>query len=406
MSKRDYYEVLGVSREAPALGDPPGLPAARPALLAGREPVGRAGRGAVRGDPGGVPRGRRSGRAAPLRPARAPGLRAAREGPGAAAPAAARRGHPLRDGARPGRGAAGRAGRDRGHPARAVRGLPAPPGARAARPRRPARRARGARSASRSHRDRPVATRCAACGGTGWRLPPPCPALRRPGHAAPGRAGSRWRSRPASTRAPRCASLGEGHAAPAPGRRGDLIVITRVRPHPLFSRKGDHLHCEVPLTVPEAALGTRIQIPTPDGPVVVTDPGRDAERARRSGSAGKGCPRLGPRGAGRSPRADAGRDPAEPRSRAGGGAAGPAAAPARGPAGGALAGPGPPGRPRGGRGGERPRAAALPHQRGRRDAGAPPADAPALREEGPHPAQPDDGADPACTPRRTWRRSG
>jgi DnaJ-class molecular chaperone len=86
-------------------------------------------------------------------------------------------------------------------------------------------------------------------------------------------------------------AAGEGHAAPAPGRRGDLIVITRIRPHPFFTRKGDHLHCEVPLSVPEAALGTRIQIPAPDGPVTVRIPaGTQAGQTLRV--RGKGCPRL------------------------------------------------------------------------------------------------------------------
>jgi DnaJ-class molecular chaperone len=90
---------------------------------------------------------------------------------------------------------------------------------------------------------------------------------------------------------------GEGHAAAAPGARGDLIVITRVRPHPVFSRKGDHLQCEVPLTVPEAALGARIQIPTPDGPVQITIPA-GTQTGQTLRVRGKGCPRLDREGRG------------------------------------------------------------------------------------------------------------
>src|SRR5262249_9320646 len=91
--------------------------------------------------------------------------------------------------------------------------------------------------------------------------------------------------------------VGEGHAAPAPGRRGDLIVITRVRPHPFFGRKGDHLYCEVPLTVPEAALGTRLRLPTPDGPVVVTVPaGTQSGQTLRV--RGRGCARRDREGRG------------------------------------------------------------------------------------------------------------
>lgn len=144
--------------------------------------------------------------------------------------------------------------------------------------------------------DRPVAARCPACRGTGWRLPPPCP----------GCGGRGTLPRPcrievaippgvdtgAQVRVP-----GEGHAAALPSRRGDLIVITRVRPHPVFTRKGDHLHCEVPLTVPEAALGARIQIPAPDGPVVVTIPA-GTQTGQTLRIRGKGCPRLDREGRG------------------------------------------------------------------------------------------------------------
>ena len=84
---------------------------------------------------------------------------------------------------------------------------------------------------------------------------------------------------------------GEGHAAPGAGRRGDLVVTTRVRPHPFFTRKGDNLYCEVPITVPEAALGARLQVPTPDGPAVMTvPPGTQSGQVFRI--RGRGCPRL------------------------------------------------------------------------------------------------------------------
>jgi DnaJ-class molecular chaperone len=90
---------------------------------------------------------------------------------------------------------------------------------------------------------------------------------------------------------------GEGHATRAPGRRGDLVVMARVQPHPFFTRKGDNVYCEVPITVPEAALGARIHIPTPHGPVAVTIPtGTQSGHVLRI--RGKGCPRLDRRGYG------------------------------------------------------------------------------------------------------------
>lgn len=137
---------------------------------------------------------------------------------------------------------------------------------------------------------RAMTARCPDCGGAGWQVPAPC---RRCG----GR-GTVSEARRISIAIPPGVDTGaqvrfpaEGHAAPAGGRRGDLIVIARVRPHPLYARKGDHLACEVPVTIPEAALGARIQVPTPDGPAVLTIPaGTQSGQAFRI--RGRGCPRL------------------------------------------------------------------------------------------------------------------
>jgi molecular chaperone DnaJ len=144
--------------------------------------------------------------------------------------------------------------------------------------------------------NRPVAARCGACRGTGWQVPPPCSEC--------GGRGTRARPYRIDVTIPPGVDTGaqirvpaEGHAAPMAGRRGDLVVITRVVPHPLFTRKGDHLHCEIPVTVPEAALGARIRIPAPDGPVVVTIPA-GTQTGQTLRVRGKGCPRLGREGRG------------------------------------------------------------------------------------------------------------
>jgi len=136
----------------------------------------------------------------------------------------------------------------------------------------------------------PVAARCEACRGTGWELPEPCV-------TCGGRGTVRRQARvsvaipPGVDTGAQIRAPGEGHAGPAPCERGDLVVITRVRPHPFFTRKGDNLSCEVPITVPEAALGARIRIPTPEGPAVLTIPaGTQSGQAFRL--RGKGCPRL------------------------------------------------------------------------------------------------------------------
>jgi molecular chaperone DnaJ len=143
---------------------------------------------------------------------------------------------------------------------------------------------------------RPVTARCGACRGTGWLLPPPCSRC--------GGRGTRLRSHRLEVTIPPGVDTGaqiripgEGHAGPMAGRPGDLVIITRVESHPLFTRKGDHLHCEVPVTVPEAALGARIQIPAPDGPVVVTVPA-GTQTGQTLRVRGRGCPRLGREGRG------------------------------------------------------------------------------------------------------------
>jgi len=84
---------------------------------------------------------------------------------------------------------------------------------------------------------------------------------------------------------------GEGNAGPFGGPRGDLIVSTRVGEHPFFRRKGDSVHCDVPISVWEALLGARIRVPTPSGEaVLVVPPGTTGGQVFRL--RGQGLPRL------------------------------------------------------------------------------------------------------------------
>jgi molecular chaperone DnaJ len=56
-----------------------------------------------------------------------------------------------------------------------------------------------------------------------------------------------------------------GHAGKAAGPNGDLVAEIRVKPHPLFERKGDDLYAGLPLAIWEAALGTEVEVPTLEG---------------------------------------------------------------------------------------------------------------------------------------------
>jgi molecular chaperone DnaJ len=60
---------------------------------------------------------------------------------------------------------------------------------------------------------------------------------------------------------------GEGEAAPQGGVPGDLYVEVHIRQHPIFHREGQHLYCEVPISFATAALGGDFEVPTLDGRV-------------------------------------------------------------------------------------------------------------------------------------------
>ena len=136
---------------------------------------------------------------------------------------------------------------------------------------------------------------CAACGGHGTVIPHPCPTC-----GGDGRVRTR---RTLTVKIPagvedgmRIRLAGQGEVGPGGGPPGDLYVEIHERPHDVFSRKGDDLHCRVTVPMTAAALGTRLTIKTLDGEETVdvrpgTQPGATL-RIR-----GKGVPHL--RGTGR-----------------------------------------------------------------------------------------------------------
>lgn len=65
---------------------------------------------------------------------------------------------------------------------------------------------------------------------------------------------------------------GEGEAGPPGSPPGDLYVEVRVRPHEFFVRDGDDLHCEVPIRIAQAALGDSIRVPTLGGDAEIRIP--------------------------------------------------------------------------------------------------------------------------------------
>ncbi len=85
---------------------------------------------------------------------------------------------------------------------------------------------------------------------------------------------------------------GMGGAGVHGGPPGDLYIITKVRPHYYFERKGDNLYSEARVTVKEAALGDKIEIPTVDGMVRVSLPA-GVQTGQQIRLKGKGVPHLG-----------------------------------------------------------------------------------------------------------------
>jgi DnaJ-class molecular chaperone len=74
-----------------------------------------------------------------------------------------------------------------------------------------------------------------------------------------------------------------GHGQPAPGRvgvAGDLYLELEVRPDPHLTRNGSDVELALPVTFSEAALGTKVQVPTIEGPVTVTIPAGTSSGAR------------------------------------------------------------------------------------------------------------------------------
>jgi molecular chaperone DnaJ len=136
---------------------------------------------------------------------------------------------------------------------------------------------------------------CAACGGHGTVISHPCPTC-----AGDGRVRTR---RSLTVKIPSGVEDGmrirlaqQGEVGPGGGQPGDLYVEIHERPHDVYSRKDDDLHCRVTVPMTAAALGTRLTIKTLDAEEVVevrpgTQPGSTL-RLR-----GKGVPHL--RGAGR-----------------------------------------------------------------------------------------------------------
>ncbi|MGQ0741793.1 MAG: DnaJ C-terminal domain-containing protein [Alphaproteobacteria bacterium] len=65
---------------------------------------------------------------------------------------------------------------------------------------------------------------------------------------------------------------GQGVASDRGGQAGDLLITVSVAPHPFFARDGEDIRMDLPITLKEAVLGAKVEVPTLTGPVAVTVP--------------------------------------------------------------------------------------------------------------------------------------
>jgi len=90
---------------------------------------------------------------------------------------------------------------------------------------------------------------------------------------------------------------GKGNAGTLGATPGDLYLRVEVRPHPVFERRGNDLYTTVPVTVSEATLGAKIEVPTIDGRSIVrVPPGTNSGKTLRLREKGVASARHGARG--------------------------------------------------------------------------------------------------------------
>jgi len=90
---------------------------------------------------------------------------------------------------------------------------------------------------------------------------------------------------------------GKGNAGTMGAPPGDLYLLVEVKPHPFFERRGNDLYSKVPVTVSEATLGAKVEVPTIDGRSLVRiPPGTNSGRTLRLREKGVPSARNGTRG--------------------------------------------------------------------------------------------------------------
>jgi molecular chaperone DnaJ len=141
-----------------------------------------------------------------------------------------------------------------------------------------------------------VARTCSACGGAGQVIGDPCQTCR-----GQTRVSTEFKLHvkvpPGVEEGTRIRYTGEGDAGRSAGPRGDLYVVLAVRPHDFFERHSNDLHCVIPISFPQAALGDEFEIQGIDGSVNLKVP-EGTQSGRELRVRGRGVPFLNSKGNG------------------------------------------------------------------------------------------------------------
>ncbi|WP_445370309.1 molecular chaperone DnaJ [Methylomonas sp. HW2-6] len=112
---------------------------------------------------------------------------------------------------------------------------------------------------------------CPTCRGTGKQIKDPCPKCYGQGRVQETKTLN-VKVPPGVDTGDRIRLAGEGEAGLNGGPSGDLYVQVQVKDHPIFTRDGANLYCEVPISFPMACLGGDLEVPTLDGKVMLKIP--------------------------------------------------------------------------------------------------------------------------------------
>jgi len=141
-----------------------------------------------------------------------------------------------------------------------------------------------------------VARTCSKCSGTGTIVTDPCVTCK--GETRIQKEHSILVKVPAGVEQDtRIRYQGEGESGAFGGPTGDLYVVLNVKPHKFFERDGDDLHCLMPISFPQAALGTELEIQTLEGETTIKVP-EGTQSGRLFRLRGKGVPHLNEHGKG------------------------------------------------------------------------------------------------------------